>query len=130
MEKNKNKKRTLTISSSFNKKFDSGSYKKDGKKSFLIDKKKSFKSAPKSAGSKPVPSKNFGRVNKKNFARKFVEQQATKRFIHPGKKEVDKAKERSPAKPKNLESRRELKLTVSRAMNVEEFEIKQRSKIY
>jgi len=127
MEKNKNKKRTLTISSSFNKKFDSGSYKKDGKKSFLIDKKKSFKSAPKSAGSKPVPSKNFGRVNKKNFARKFVEQQATKRFIHPGKKEVDKAKERSPAKPKNLESRRELKLTVSRAMNVEEFEIKQRS---
>ncbi len=127
MEKDKNKKKTLTISSSFNKRLDSTSFKKDGKKSFLIDKKKNFKSTPRPGFSKPSTTKNFGKLNKKNFARKFVEQQATKRFIHPGKKEIDKTKEKTAAKPKNLQSRRELKLTVSRAMNVEEFEIKQRS---
>ena len=36
--KSKNKKKTLTISSSFGKKLDSGSYKQLGKKSFLIEK--------------------------------------------------------------------------------------------
>ena len=35
--KSKNKKKTLTISSSFGKKLDSSSYKQTGKKTFLID---------------------------------------------------------------------------------------------
>ena len=35
--KSKNKKKTLTISSSFGKKLDSSSYKQTGKKSFLIE---------------------------------------------------------------------------------------------
>ena len=45
MQKDKNKKKTLTISGSFNKKFDSTSYDRSGKKSFLVDRKKSFKTS-------------------------------------------------------------------------------------
>ena len=63
--------------------------------------------------------------NKKNFARKFAEQQATKRFIQPDQKKTEKNKEKNF--DKNFPSRREHKLTLSRAMDVEEFEIKQRS---
>tara|TARA_Y100000817_G_C16445626_1_gene362747 strand:- start:46 stop:168 length:123 start_codon:yes stop_codon:yes gene_type:complete len=40
MEKNKNKKKTLTISSSFSKKLDPASYNTSKKKSYLIEKKK------------------------------------------------------------------------------------------
>ncbi len=43
MQKDKNKKKTLTISSSFNKKFDSTSFDQSGKKSFSVDKKKVLK---------------------------------------------------------------------------------------
>tara|TARA_Y100000590_G_scaffold461042_1_gene621734 strand:- start:2049 stop:4241 length:2193 start_codon:yes stop_codon:yes gene_type:complete len=122
MEKDKNKKKTLTISSSFGKKLDSKSYKQSGKKSFSIEKKPTTKSPFKYKYSKPgqnlSPSK--GKPNKKNFARKFVEEQATKRFIHT-------EKEKAFDKTKDFQSKRELKLTISRAMNVEEFEIKQRS---
>ena len=120
MQKDKNKKKTLTISGSFNKKFDSTSYDRSGKKSFLVDKKKSFK--PKKISQNLLKDK--GKPSKKNFARKLVEQQATKRFIHPESKKI---KEKTSAKSKDLKSRREFKLTISRAMNVEEFEIKQRS---
>ena len=63
----------------------------------------------------------------RNFNRKYVEQQATKRFIHSDKKDFTKTKEKTPSKFKENESKRQSKLTISRAMNVEEFEIKQRS---
>ena len=63
----------------------------------------------------------------RNFNRKYVEQQATKRFIHSDKKDFTKTKEKTPSKLKENESKRQSKLTISRAMNVEEFEIKQRS---
>ncbi len=43
MQKDKNKKKTLTISGSFNKKFDSASFDQSGKKSFSVDKKKVLK---------------------------------------------------------------------------------------
>ena len=124
MQKDKNKKKTLTISGSFNKKFDSTSYDRSGKKSFLVDRKKSFKTSFKPKKSSQNLSKDKGKPSKKNFVRKLVEQQATKRFIHPESKKI---KEKTSAKSKNLKSRREFKLTISRAMNVEEFEIKQRS---
>ena len=121
MEKDKNKKKTLTISSNFGKKLDSSSFSQSGKKTFSIKKKPNIKSTFK----QPRPFKNppamQGRPkpNKKNFARKFVEEQATKRLIHTEKeKSFDKTKS---------QARREHKLTISRAMNVEEFEIKQRS---
>mgnify|MGYP001193578552 CR=1 FL=1 len=80
-------------------------------------------------------SKNVNRVNQnynstkspdlktKNFARKFVEQQATKAFI----KKDDKPTGKSKLKLKGPIDKRDFKLTVSRALNVEEIEIKQRS---
>ena len=53
MQKDKNKKKTLTISGSFNKKFDSTSYDRSGKKSFLINRKKSSKTPFKPKNTKP-----------------------------------------------------------------------------
>ena len=120
----KNKKKTLTISSSLKKKIDTTSISSSGKKSFSIEKKKPFKA-----------NKSFNRTNqlnntditqenrKKNFARKFIEQQATKDFIKKDNKPVGKSK----LKLKTPVDKRDFKLTVSRALNVEEIEIKQRS---
>ena len=62
-------------------------------------------------------------TNKKNFARKFIEQQATKDFI----KKENKPSGKSKLKLKNPVDKRDFKFTVSRALNVEEIEIKQRS---
>ena len=125
MAENK-KKRTLTISTSFDKKKLGGAnFRNSEKKVFIPEKKKNI-------------NKNFSRnknflnqsgnsisLNKKNFARKFAEQQATKRFIQPDQKKTEKNREKGF--DKNSSQRREHKLTISRAMDVEEFEIKQRS---
>ena len=123
MEKD-NKKKTLTISSDLKKKIDTTSISTDGKKSFAVKKKEPFRG-----------SKNVNRANQnynstkspdlktKNFARKFVEQQATKAFI----KKDDKPTGKSKLKLKGPIDKRDFKLTVSRALNVEEIEIKQRS---
>ena len=123
MEKD-NKKKTLTISTDLKKKIDTTSISTDGKKSFAVKKKEPFRG-----------NKNTNRVNqnyiqnkspdlkKKNFARKFVEQQATKAFI----KKDDKPTGKSKLKLKGPIDKRDFKLTVSRALNVEEIEIKQRS---
>ena len=125
MEKNKNKKKTLTISTSFNKKkVSQPSFQKPEKKAFFPDRKKSGKPIPKNRNFFNQPSNNKGGLNRKNFARKFAEQQATKRFIHPEEKKFDKNKTKN-LKPDGVG--REHKLTLSRAMNVEEFDIKQRS---
>ncbi len=120
----KDKKRTLTISSSLKKKIDTSSITSPKKKSFSVDKKKPFKYSK--------TSNNFGKsldvnlnktVKKKSFARKFVEQQATKDFIKKDNKPAGKSK----LKLKSPIDKRDFKLTVSRALNVEEIEIKQRS---
>ena len=120
----KDRKKTLTISSSLKKKIDTSAINRDGKKSFSVDKRKPFK-----------PNKNFSKNNniskptfdsnikKKNFTRKFVEQQATKDFIKKDNKPTGKSK----LKLKSPVDKRDFKLTVSRALNVEEIEIKQRS---
>ena len=120
----KDKKRTLTISSNLKKKIDTSSISSSTKKSYSVDKKKPFKS------SKPVDNyfkKNekspFNPIKKKTFARKFVEQQATKDFIKKDNKPTGKSK----LKLKSPVDKRDFKLTVSRALNVEEIEIKQRS---
>jgi len=123
MEK-ENKKKTLTISSDLKKKIDTTSISTAGKKSFSVKKKEPFRG-----------NKITNRVNqnqnltknsdpkKKPFARKFVEQQATKAFI----KKDDKPTGKSKLKLKGPIDKRDIKLTVSRALNVEEIEIKQRS---
>ncbi len=120
----KDKKKTLTISSSLKKKIDTSAISSDGKKSFAVEKKKPFKSnknfSKNTHIAKPVFDTN---IKKKNFTRKFVEQQATKDFIKKDSKPTGKSK----LKLKSPVDKRDFKLTVSRALNVEEIEIKQRS---
>ncbi len=120
----KDKKKTLTISSNLKKKIDTSSFSSLGKKSFSVEKKKTFKSK-KPLNRSSFPS-NFDKTQenkKKGFARKFVEQQATKDFIKKENKPAGKSK----LKLKGPVDKRDFKLTVSRALNVEEIEIKQRS---
>ena len=125
MEDKKNKKKTLTISTNIKKKIDISSISRDGKKTFSIEKKKPFRQT---RSNKPnTNTSSFGKSDnaKKNIVRKFVEQQATKNFI---KKEDKKDPPKGKLKLKDpLKTKRDFKLTVSRAMNVEEIEIKQRS---
>ena len=117
----KDKKKTLTISSNLKKKIDTTSITSYGKKSFSVEKKKTFR--PKTFNkSSQAPNINID-TKKKNFARKFIEQQATKDFIKKDNKPAGKSK----LKLKGPVDKRDFKLTVSRALNVEEIEIKQRS---
>jgi translation initiation factor IF-2 len=120
----KDKKKTLTISSNLKKKIDITAVSTDGKKSFSVEKKKSFKES-KGVLKTSQPSKRSTETNlkKKNFARKFIEQQAKKDFIKKENKPAGKSK----LKLKSPIDKRDFKLTVSRALNVEEIEIKQRS---
>tara|TARA_Y100001958_G_C21228227_1_gene553715 strand:- start:261 stop:2444 length:2184 start_codon:yes stop_codon:yes gene_type:complete len=120
----KDKKKTLTISTSLKKKIDTSSISSSNKKSYSVERKKPFR--PNKAFNDSNPSKNFkvGQDGKKkNFARKFIEQQATKDFIKKDNKPAGKSK----LKLKTPVDKRDFKLTVSRALNVEEIEIKQRS---
>ncbi len=118
----KDKKKTLTVSSDLKKKIDTTSISTSGKKSFFVEKKKPFK--PNKSFNKPSSGPNSNAdVKKKNFARKFIEQQATKDFIKKDNKPAGKSK----LKLKGPVDKRDFKLTVSRALNVEEIEIKQRS---
>ncbi len=124
MEKDKNKKKTLTISSNLKKKIDTSSITTAGKKSFKVEKRKPFRGNNPPKKNFPEPNINFNQINKKkNFARKFIEQQATKDFIKKDNKPTGKSK----LKLKGPVDKRDFKLTVSRALNVEEIEIKQRS---
>jgi len=123
MEDQKNKKKTLTISTNITKKIDLSSLSSDGKKTFSIEKKVPFRSArdnKTSAGSSVFKKPT---TIKKNVVRKFVEQQATKNFV----KKDEKGNQKVKLKLDPLSAKRDFKLTVSRAMNVEEIEIKQRS---
>ena len=121
----KNKKKTLTISSSLKKKIDPSAVSRDGKKSFEVEKKKFFKgnrglTKPSQSLDKKI---NPDFKKKKNFARKFIEQQAKKDFIKKDNKPTGKSK----LKLKSPVDKKDFKLTVSRALNVEEIEMKQRS---
>ena len=119
----RDKKKTLTISSNLKKKIDTSTISTSGKKSFSIDKKKSFR--PQKPFNKTMASTGIKNpeTKKKTFARKFIEQQATKDFIKKDNKPAGKSK----LKLKGPVDKRDFKLTVSRALNVEEIEIKQRS---
>jgi translation initiation factor IF-2 len=123
MEDQKNKKKTLTISTGVSKKIDISSLSRDGKKTFAIEKKVPFRS---SRDNKPTSGPGATRRTepvKKNTVRNFIEQQATKNFV----KKDEKGPSKTKLKLDPLSAKRDFKLTVSRAMNVEEVEIKQRS---
>ena len=120
----KDRKKTLTISSTLKKKIDTSSITSSGKKSFSVEKKKNFRPNKQLNKSFTPQNINTNQENKKkNFARKFIEQQATKDFIKKDNKPAGKSK----LKLKGPVDKRDFKLTVSRALNVEEIEIKQRS---
>ena len=121
----KNKKKTLTISSTLKKKIDTSSITSSGKRSFSVEKKKPFKSNKNSnrQNLSVNPLNKETNIKKKSFTRKFIEQQATKDFIKKENKPAGKSK----LKLKTPLDKRDFKLTVSRALNVEEIEIKQRS---
>jgi translation initiation factor IF-2 len=119
----KNKKKTLTISTNVSKKIDISSLSRNGKKTFSIEKKTPFRfSKDKKPNSGPGSLKKTTPV-KKNIVRNFIEQQATKNFV----KKDEKGSPKTKLKLDPLSAKRDFKLTVSRAMNVEEVEIKQRS---
>ena len=123
MADQKNKKKTLTISTNTSKKIDLSSLSSDGKKTFSIEKKTPFRSTRDNKSNIKTGTSKKPEPVKKTIVRKFIEQQATKNFI--------KKNEKTPSKTKlKLDpsyAKRDFKLTVSRAMNVEEVEIKQRS---
>ena len=118
------KKKTLTISSNLKKKIDTSLINTTSKKSFSIEKKKSskFNKSFKKPFSAPIEDTNPS-IKKKNYVRKFIEQQTTKDFIKKDNQPAGKSK----LKLKGPIDKRDFKLTVSRALNVEEIEIKQRS---
>ncbi len=118
----KDRKKTLTISSDLKKKIDTSSISTSGKKSFSVEKKKPFR-PNKTFNKSPASTNLSSETKKKNFTRKFIEQQATKDFIKKDNKPAGKSK----LKLKGPIDKRDFKLTVSRALNVEEIEIKQRS---
>ncbi|MDB2353552.1 translation initiation factor IF-2 [Candidatus Pelagibacter bacterium] len=118
----KDKKKTLTISSDLKKKIDTSSISTSGKQSFSVEKKKAFRANKPFHKPSSTPNPNT-EIKKKNFARKFIEQQATKDFIKKDNKPAGKSK----LKLKGPVDKRDFKLTVARALNVEEIEIKQRS---
>ena len=99
-------------------------YQLEVKNHFLLRKKKTFKTNKNFKRSSSPSNLDLSHNNqKKNFARKFIEQQATKDFIKKENKPAGKSK----LKLKGPVDKRDFKLTVSRALNVEEIEIKQRS---
>ena len=119
----KNKKKTLTLSTNVTKKIDLSSLSSDGKKTFSIEKKTPFRSTRDNKPNSGSSTFKKPTTIKKNVVRKFVEQQATKNFV----KKDEKGPSKTKLKLDPLSAKRDFKLTVSRAMNVEEIEIKQRS---
>ena len=114
----KDKKKTLTISSDLKKKIDTSSISASGKQSFSVEKKKSFRANKPFHKPSSTPNPNTD-INKKNFARKFIEQQATKDFI----KNYNKPSGKSQFTLKRPVANRDFKLPVTRALNVEDIEI-------
>ena len=79
----KERKKTLTISSDLKKKIDTSSISPSGKKSFSVERKKPFKSKP--FNKSTTSQNNTPDLKKKNFARKFIDQEAHKDFIKKDK---------------------------------------------
>ena len=120
----KNKKKTLTISTNLKKKIDTSKIPSASKKSYFVEKKKFGKPKDilnRSGENQTIQQKQDHK--RRGISRKFVEQQATKEFIKKDNKPAGKSK----LKLKGPVDKRDFKLTVSRALNVEEIEIKQRS---
>ena len=119
----KDKKKTLTISTNLKKKIDTSAISSGGKKSYSVERKRPFKQNKTFNRPNTSTGINFNQEPKKNFARKFIEQQTTKDFIKKENKPTGKSK----LKLKGPVDKRDFKLTVSRALNVEEIKTKKLS---
>ena len=110
----KDKKKTLTISSDLKKKINTTFISPSNKKSFSVEKKKPIRSNKSFKRNSQNLTQNVGQnIQKKNFTRKFAEQQATKDFINKDNKPAGKSK----LKLKGPIDKRDFKLTVSRAVS-------------
>ena len=88
----KDKKKTLTISSSLKKKIDTSAISSGTKKSYSVEKKKPFKNNKTFNKSNISDNRNEQDLKKRNFTRKFIEQKATKDFIKKDNKPAGKSK--------------------------------------
>ena len=78
----KDKKKTLTISTGFKKKYNFESSSVDKKKTYSVPQKKTFENNKHLIRNKNNQRQPINNVEKnKKFSRRFVEQQATKAFI-------------------------------------------------
>ena len=133
-EKKKKKKLTLSISS--NKIHNFSNYEQSrGKTSVVIEKKTSRrwgerKFQTKDTSNKPKDTSNFSppkkSVEKKFDIRKMAEERATRRFKNL-KEDITQPKKSSLGKEKSFSSKREYKLTLSKALDEEALDGRERS---
>ena len=137
MEEKKKKKKKLTLSVSSNTPHRSPNYiQSRGKTSVVIEKKPPKRWGEKKFNSRDnnftKPTTNDSSTTKKpalnrNFdIRKIAEARATKRFKSP-KEDINQQKKSSLGKEKNFSSKREIKLTLSKALDEEVLDDKERS---
>ena len=120
----KDKKKTLTISTGFKKNIILTHLLSIRRRLIRFPKKKLLEIINILSRNKTNQGQPVNNIEKnKKFSRRFVEQQATKAFI----KKDDKSPAKSKLKLKAPVDKRDFKMTVSRALNVEEIEIKQSS---
>ena len=136
MEEKKTKKKKLTLSVSLKKPYNISSYKQDRQKtSVVIEKKTSRKWGEKRTNYQNnnfnKPNNNFvskkPQINRNFDIRKIAEERATKRFKSPKKEEISQQKKSSLKRDKNFISKRESKLTISKALDDDVLEGRERS---
>jgi len=136
MEEKKEKKKKLTLSVSLKKPYNVSSYRQSSKTSVVIEKKPPRKWGEKKFQSrggnfnKSKPTNNFASkkpTTGRNFdIRKIAEERATKRFKNL-KEDISLQKKSTLKKDKTFTSKRESKLTVSKALNEEALDGRERS---
>jgi len=137
MEEKKSKKKKLTLSVSSGKKHSTPSYSPNkGKTSFVIEKKPQKRWGEKKFQTRDAPSSNYKpsssfipkkpSINNNFDIRKMAEERAKKRFKGL-KEEPNQQKRTSLGKDKNFISKRETKLTLSKALDDEALEGRERS---
>ena len=135
-EKKIKKKKKLTLSVSLKKPYNVSSYKPDKQKTSVVIEKKSTrrwgdkKNQPRNTARQSKPTTNFTSnkplTNKALDIRKMAEERATNRF-KSFKEDISKPKKGSLKKEKVLTSKRENKLTLSKALDDEALEGRERS---
>ena len=137
MEEKKIKKKKLTLSVSFKKPYNVSSYRQDRQKTSVVIEKKSPKRwsekkfQPRDSNfNKSKSTANFiskkPTINRNFDIRKIAEERATKRFKNL-KGDISQPKKGSLKKEKGFVSKRESKLTISKALDDEALEGRERS---